>query len=109
MIPYKVPTKDMQFILKEMGLMDTLQSMPDCADATPDLVDAILEEAAKLLLLLLVVWRFKAFNEPVDGIVIADMKTPQQAYQEAVALVGAGRVFHPTILGIDVSQRGDAE
>ena len=48
MIPYSAPTRDMQFLFDEMGLLGQLQSLPGCEDATPDLVSQILEEANKL-------------------------------------------------------------
>jgi len=48
MIPYSAPLKDMEFVLNDLGLIDFLLTMPDCADATQDLVSAVLEEANKL-------------------------------------------------------------
>ena len=48
MIPYSAPTRDMQFLFDEMGLLGQLQSLPGCEDATPDLVSQILDEANKL-------------------------------------------------------------
>lgn len=44
---YTAPTRDMQFILKDMGLLNQVMQLPGCEEITPDLVDAILEEAAK--------------------------------------------------------------
>jgi len=47
MIPYTAPVRDMQFTLKNMGLLDQIMQLPGCDEVTPDLVDAILEEAGK--------------------------------------------------------------
>ncbi len=47
MIPYTAPIRDMQFVLKEMGLLEQIAQLPGCEEVTPDLVDAILEEAGK--------------------------------------------------------------
>ena len=47
MIPYTAPIRDMQFVLKELGLLDQVMQLPGCEETTPDLVDAILEEAGK--------------------------------------------------------------
>lgn len=47
MSAYTAPTRDMQFVLKDMGLLEQIMQLPGCDEITPDLVDAILEEAAK--------------------------------------------------------------
>ena len=38
----------MEFVLKDLGLIDFLLTMPACADATHELVSAVLDEANKL-------------------------------------------------------------
>ncbi|UEM01407.1 acyl-CoA dehydrogenase [Skermanella rosea] len=48
MIPYSAPIQDMRFVLNEVVGMDRITSLPGYADATPDMVDAILDEAGKL-------------------------------------------------------------
>ena len=48
MSAYNAPIKDMEFILNDLGIIDQLQAMPNCADATSDLVSAILNEAGRL-------------------------------------------------------------
>jgi len=49
MTPYKAPLRDMRFQMNEVfDYPAHYASLPDCADATPDIVDAILESAAKL-------------------------------------------------------------
>ena len=47
MSTYAAPLQDMRFVIKELiGLAD-ITAMPDCAEVTSDLVDAVLEEAGK--------------------------------------------------------------
>jgi acyl-CoA dehydrogenase len=41
------PLKDMRFVMRELAGMDEVASLPGYADATPETVDAILEEASK--------------------------------------------------------------
>ena len=48
MIPYAPPVQDMRFALDTMVGLDRIAALPGYEDATPDLVDAVLEEAAKL-------------------------------------------------------------
>jgi alkylation response protein AidB-like acyl-CoA dehydrogenase len=48
MATYKVPLKDMRFVLNEVIDVSRVSTLPGYADATPDLIDAILEEGAKL-------------------------------------------------------------
>ena len=45
---YRAPTKDMNFILNEVLNISKHSNLPGYADATPDLVAAILEEGAKV-------------------------------------------------------------
>jgi 3-(methylthio)propanoyl-CoA dehydrogenase len=47
MSEYIAPIRDMQFVLKELAGLEQVSQLPGCEEATPDLVDAILEEAAK--------------------------------------------------------------
>ena len=47
MSEYRAPIRDMQFVLKELAGLEALARLPGCEEATPDVVDAILEEAAK--------------------------------------------------------------
>lgn len=45
---YKAPLRDIRFVRDELlGFSEHYQSLPNCQDATPDMVDAILEEGAK--------------------------------------------------------------
>src|SRR5882762_5418977 len=45
---YAAPLADMRFVLEEVAALDQLATLPGYAAASPDLVDAILDEAAKL-------------------------------------------------------------
>ncbi|MCM8611322.1 acyl-CoA dehydrogenase [Accumulibacter sp.] len=47
MSEYIAPVRDMQFVLKELAGLEQVAQLPGCEEATPDLVDAILEEAAR--------------------------------------------------------------
>lgn len=45
---YRAPIDDMRFVLTELAGLDRISTLAGYEDATPDLVNAILEEAAKL-------------------------------------------------------------
>jgi acyl-CoA dehydrogenase len=47
MSTYHAPLADMQFVLNELAGLEQVASLPGFADATPDTVTAILEEAAR--------------------------------------------------------------
>jgi len=47
MSTYTAPLKDMRFVLNELAGLAEVAKLPGCEDATPDTVDAILEEASK--------------------------------------------------------------
>ena len=47
MSDYRAPVKDMRFVMDELAGYKELSQYPDYAEATPDMADAILEEAAK--------------------------------------------------------------
>ena len=44
---YQAPLKDMRFVLNELAGLEEVAKLPGYQDATPDTVDAILEEASK--------------------------------------------------------------
>src|SRR5439155_17667131 len=45
---YTAPVADMRFVLEEVAELDRLATLPGYEAASPDLVDAILDEAARL-------------------------------------------------------------
>jgi 3-(methylsulfanyl)propanoyl-CoA dehydrogenase len=47
MSTYLAPIKDMRFVMQELAGLDEVAKLPGCEDLSADLVDAILEEAAK--------------------------------------------------------------
>jgi len=47
MASYKTPLRDMRFVYNELFDPKAIQALPGCEEVTPDLVDAILEEAGK--------------------------------------------------------------
>jgi alkylation response protein AidB-like acyl-CoA dehydrogenase len=47
MSTYGAPLRDMKFAVKELIGMDDIAALPGCEDLTPDVVDAVLEEAGK--------------------------------------------------------------
>jgi 3-(methylthio)propanoyl-CoA dehydrogenase len=48
MIPYSPPVADMRFALDELAGLPQIAQLPGCEQASADLVDAVLDEAAKL-------------------------------------------------------------
>jgi len=47
MSAYHAPIKDMQFVLRELAGIEQVGKLPGLEEATPDTIDAILDEAAK--------------------------------------------------------------
>ncbi len=47
MAEYVAPLRDMKFVIKELAGFDAVARLPGCEELTLDLVDAVLEEAAK--------------------------------------------------------------
>ncbi|MEK9724150.1 MAG: acyl-CoA dehydrogenase N-terminal domain-containing protein, partial [Rhodospirillaceae bacterium] len=48
MSEFQAPLDDMRFVINDLVGLDRVTTLPGCEEATADLVDAILEEAAKL-------------------------------------------------------------
>ena len=46
---YRAPVQDVRFVLNDVLHMNNYANLPGFADASPDLVDAILGEAAKMM------------------------------------------------------------
>jgi len=47
MAEYTAPLRDMKFVIKELAGLDAVAALPGCEEVTPDLVDAVLDEAGK--------------------------------------------------------------
>jgi len=47
MSAYAAPVKDMRFVIEELVGLDQVSAMPECAEVTAELVDAVLAEASK--------------------------------------------------------------
>lgn len=48
MYGYRAPLRDMRFVLHELLGAEPVAGLPGCTDATPELIDAVLEQAARL-------------------------------------------------------------
>jgi len=47
MAEYSAPLRDMRFVIKELVGLSEINALPGYEEATPDLIDAVLEEAGK--------------------------------------------------------------
>ncbi|MBX6366546.1 MAG: acyl-CoA dehydrogenase N-terminal domain-containing protein, partial [Rhodospirillales bacterium] len=47
MVTYTAPVADMRFTLRAIVGLEDLARLPGCENAAPDVVDAVLDEAAK--------------------------------------------------------------
>ena len=47
MTTYRAPVRDMQFVINELAGLETLAVLPGYEEATPELAQAVLEEAAR--------------------------------------------------------------
>lgn len=47
MSEYSAPLKDIRFVMQELAGLEQVVALPGCEEASPDVVDAILEEAAR--------------------------------------------------------------
>lgn len=47
MSEYRAPLKDMRFVLEELIGLEQIARLPQCEEASPDVVAAILEEGGK--------------------------------------------------------------
>jgi 3-(methylthio)propanoyl-CoA dehydrogenase len=43
---YSAPLKDMSFAIRELAGLSEISALPGCAEVNPELVDAVLVEAA---------------------------------------------------------------
>jgi alkylation response protein AidB-like acyl-CoA dehydrogenase len=87
MSAYQAPLKDMRFVLNELAGLGAVAKLPGYQDATPDTVDAILEEASKFASEVLDPINYSGDQEGSvwkDGAVITP-KGFKQAYQQYVS------------------------
>ena len=47
MSEYSAPLKDIRFVMQELAGLDQVVALPGCEEASADVVDAILDEAAR--------------------------------------------------------------
>jgi 3-(methylsulfanyl)propanoyl-CoA dehydrogenase len=87
MAEYTAPLRDMRFVIKELAGLDAVAALPGCEEVTPDLVDAVLEEAGKFAMGVL-----SPLNAPGDRSgcqledgVVTTAPGFKQAYQQFVA------------------------
>jgi len=83
---YRAPLQDMKFVMNELAGMAQVAQLPGCEEATPDLVEAILEEGAKFASEVFAPLNFSGDQEGAvwkDGAVIMP-KGFKQAYQQFV-------------------------
>jgi alkylation response protein AidB-like acyl-CoA dehydrogenase len=97
MSAYQAPLKDMRFVLNELAGLGEVAKLPGYEDATPDTVDAILEEASKFATEVLDPINYSGDQEGSvwkDGAVTTP-KGFKQAYQQYVAGGWAALPFDP--------------
>ena len=97
---YNAPLKDMQFVLNELANLHQINALPGCEDATPDTVEAVLEENAKFCSEVIAPLNHAGDKDPSywqDGNVITT-KGFKQAFR-AYADAGWQGVQHPQDFG----------
>jgi DNA-binding MarR family transcriptional regulator len=72
---------------------------------------AIVDQSANEMLFVgkQVVSDYDRLQVPFDAVIITDVVNARRAFEEAVRLYGPGRVLAPSLLGLNVSERRDAE
>ena len=97
---YTAPLKDMLFVLNELAGLPAVNALPGCEDATPETVEAVLEENAKFCSEVVAPLNFQGDKEPSywhDGQV-----TTSKGFKEAFKAFGEAGwqgVQHPTDFG----------
>ena len=97
---YTAPLKDMLFVLNELAGLTEVNALPGCEDATPETVDAVLEENAKFCSEVVAPLNFAGDKEPSywhDGKV-----TTSKGFKEAFKAFGGAAwqgVQHPVDFG----------
>ena len=97
---YTAPLKDMLFVLNELAGLPAVNALPGCEDATPETVEAVLEENAKFCSEVVAPLNFPGDKEPSywhDGQV-----TTSKGFKEAFKAFGEAGwqgVQHPADFG----------
>ncbi|MFP5391790.1 MAG: acyl-CoA dehydrogenase [Gammaproteobacteria bacterium] len=97
---YTAPLKDMLFVMNELADLSAISQLPGCEDATPDTVEAVLEENAKFCAAEIAPLNHPADKEPSawhDGAVTTS-KGFKQAFRD-FAQAGWQGVQHPAQYG----------
>ena len=98
---YTAPVDDIRFVLNELAGLSEIASLPGYEDATPDLVDAIMEEAGKLASDVLAPLNHTGDQEGchIDNGVVRTPKGNKEAYQQFVEGGWNGIPFEPEFGG----------
>lgn len=97
---YHAPLKDMQFVLNELAGLADVNALPGCEDATPETVEAVLEENAKFCSEVIAPLNVIGDREPsswCDG-QVTTTKGFKEAFK-AYAAAGWQGVQHPVEFG----------
>ena len=97
---YAAPLKDMQFVLNELAGLQDIQQLPGCEEATPELVEAVLEEHAKFCSEVIAPLNAPADKEP-GGLSNGEVRTAKGFKEAFHAFVEGGwqGLRHPEIFG----------
>ena len=97
---YTAPLKDMLFVMNELAGMSTVNQLPGCEDATPDTVEAVLEENAKFCAAEIAPLNHPSDKEPSfwHGGEVTTAKGFKQAFQR-FSEAGWQGVQHPSEFG----------
>ena len=99
-MPYVAPLKDMLFVMNELAGLSAVNALPGCEDATPETVEAVLEENARFCSEVIAPLNFTGDKEPSywrDGNVTTS-KGFKQAFK-AFGEAGWQGVQHPVEFG----------
>ncbi len=97
---YAAPLKDMLFVMNELADLSSINALPGCEDATPETVEAVLEEHGKFCSEVVAPLNHSADREPgswQDGKV-----TTAKGFKEAFQAFGAAGwqgIQHPAEIG----------
>jgi butyryl-CoA dehydrogenase len=97
---YNAPLKDMLFVINELAGLNKISALPGCEEATPETVEAILEENAKFVSSVVAPLNWAGDQSPSywkDGNVITT-KGFKEAFKQFVEAGWQG-VQHPTEFG----------